>query len=80
MPDFIVKIFDNVFDEKTVDFKSHHSNIIKEISKEEKFFLFLHYEGVHSKLVEDVMKKYDPKLNEDEYFRKTEENEIRYNL
>ena len=25
------------------------------------------------------MKKYDPKLNEDEYFRKTEENEIRYN-
>ena len=68
-----------IFDEKTIDFKSHHSNIIKKISKEEKFFLFLHYEGVHSKLVEDVMKKYDPKLNEDEYFRKTEENEIRYN-
>jgi len=73
--------FDDVtlFDEKTVDFKSHHANIIKEISKKEKFFLFLHYEGVHSKLVEDVMKKYDPKLNEDEYFTKIEENEIRYN-
>ena len=64
---------------KLVDFKSHHTNIIKEISKKEKFFLFLHYEGVHSKLIEDVMKKYDPKLNEDEYFRKIEENEIRYN-
>ena len=73
--------FDDVtiFDEKTVDFKSHHANIIKEISKKEKFFLFLHYEGVHSKLIEDVMKKYDPKLNEDEYFTKIEENEIRYN-
>jgi arylsulfatase A-like enzyme len=73
--------FDEVtlFDEKTVDFKSHHSNIIKEISKKEKFFLFLHYDGVHTRLMKDVMKKYDPKSNEDEYFKKIEENENRYN-
>ena len=67
-----------VFDEKTVDFKSRHSEIINEVSKHEKFFLFLHYEGVHSRLVEDVLKKYDPKANEDEYFKERNKNEIRY--
>ena len=67
-----------VFDEKIVDFKSRHSEIINEVSKHEKFFLFLHYEGVHSRLVEDVLKKYDPKANEDEYFKERDENDIRY--
>ena len=67
------------FNEKTVNFKKHHSEIIKTISKHDKFFLFLHYEGLHSSLVEDVIKKYDPKSNEDEYFEKKQENEQRYN-
>ena len=33
----------NIFDEKTVDFKKHHSEVIKKISSRDKFFLFLHY-------------------------------------
>jgi arylsulfatase A-like enzyme len=67
-----------IFDEKKTDFSSRHSEIIEKISERKKFFLFLHYEGVHSKLLEDVMKKYDPKKNEDEFFEKIEENQNRY--
>ena len=72
--------FDEVgtFDEKSTDFGDRHSEIIKKISDKEKFFLFLHYEGVHSRLMPDIMKKYDPKNNEDEYFENIEENNNRY--
>jgi len=72
--------FDEVdtFDEKTTDFSLRHSEIIKKIAEKEKFFLFLHYEGLHSKLLEDIMKKYDPKENDDEYFDKILENDSRY--
>ncbi len=72
--------FDEVdtFDEKSTDFGDRHSEIIKKISDKEKFFLFLHYEGVHSRLLANIMKKYDPKNNEDEYFENIEENSNRY--
>ena len=72
--------FDEVttFDEKTTDFSKRHSEIIRNIANKERFFLFLHYEGVHSRLLEDVMKKYNPKENDDEYFDKILENGIRY--
>jgi arylsulfatase A-like enzyme len=68
----------SVFDEKTTNFAIRHSKIIKKIAENQKFFLFLHYEGVHSKLLTDIMKKYDPKENEDEYFKNIEENNNRY--
>jgi len=64
--------------DKTVDYKSRHSEIINETSKHEKFFLFLHFNGIHDRLVEEVLKKYDPEANDDEYFKKIDENEIRY--
>jgi len=72
--------FDEIdtFDEKTTDFALRHSEIIKNISNKEKFFLFLHYEGIHSRLLQDIMKKYEPKENEDEYFDRISENENRY--
>ena len=68
----------STFDEKTTNFSIRHSEIIKKIAEKEKFFLFLHYEGVHSKLLEDVMKKYDPKENDDKYFDNISDNENRY--
>ena len=68
----------STFDEKTIDFSIRHSEIIKKIAEKEKFFLFLHYEGVHTKLLEDVMKKYDPKQNDDGYFDNILDNESRY--
>lgn len=72
--------FDEVetFDEKTTDFSLRHSEIIRNIGKKEKFFLFLHYEGVHSNLLRDIMEKYDPKENDDAYFKKITENNNRY--
>jgi arylsulfatase A-like enzyme len=66
------------FDEKTTNFSIRHGEIIKKIAENEKFFLFLHYEGVHSKLLTEIMKKYDPKENEDEYFKNIKENNERY--
>lgn len=66
------------FDEKTTDFSHRHSQIIRKMAEKEKFFLFLHYEGVHSRLLTDIMEKYDPKENEDDYFEKREENNSRY--
>ncbi len=72
--------FDEIetFDEKSTDFSVRHSEIIKKISDKKKFFLFLHYEGVHSKLLAEIMEKYDPKNNEDEYFENIKENNNRY--
>lgn len=74
------KGFDEIttFDEKTVNFEKRHSEIIRNISTREKFFLFLHYEGVHSHVISDVLKKYDPKDNNDEFFTRRFENEQIY--
>jgi len=68
----------STFDEKTADFSLRHSEIIKKIAEKEKFFLFLHYEGVHSKLLSEIMEKYDPKNNDDKYFDEILENNSRY--
>lgn len=69
----------NVFDEKTVDFKQRHKEFIERLAKKSKFFLFLQYSEPHKHLVEEVMKKYDQKSNDDEYFQRIKENDERYN-
>jgi len=69
----------NVYDEKTVDFQSRHKELILKLSGKQKFFLFLQYSDPHKHLVEEVMKKYDQKSNDDDYYSKIEENEKRYN-
>jgi len=69
----------NVFDEKTVDFKSRHEDLIKRLSKKEKFFLFLHFSETHRHLVDAVIQKYKQEDNDDEYFNSRKENEERYN-
>ena len=69
----------NIFDEKTVNFKTRHSKIIKELSSKKKFFLFLHYTETHKHLVDAVIQKYDPESNDDAYFNNMKENDTRYN-
>jgi len=69
----------NIFDEKTVDFKTRHEGIIRRLSKKEKFFLFLHYTEPHKHLVDEVIQKYKHKSTDDDYFKKQKENEDRYN-
>jgi len=68
----------NIFDEKTVDFKSRHSELIKKLSSKPKFFLFLHYTEPHKNYVVDIVQKYKDQENKDEYFLAKEENDARY--
>ena len=69
----------NIFDEKTVNFKTRHSKIIKELASKEKFFLFLHYTETHKHLVDSVIQKYNQESNDDEYFNNLKENDERFN-
>jgi len=69
----------NVFDEKTVNFKERHVDMIKELSTKKKFFLFLHYTEIHKHLVDAVIQKYKHESIDDEYFNKQEENNARFN-
>ena len=69
----------NIFDEKTVDFKKRHSEIIsKYAASKEKFFLFLHYTEPHKNYVVDIVQKFKDKENQDEYFNAKKQNEERY--
>ena len=65
----------NVFDEHTVDYKTRHRNLLKDISKHDKFFLFLQYSKLHTYLVSEVMSKTDKNSNDDEYFQNVQANE-----
>ena len=69
----------NIFDEKTVNFKTRHSKIIKELTSKKKFFLFLHYTETHKHLVDAVIQKYKQESNDDEYFHNFKENDERFN-
>lgn len=66
-----------LFDEYNVDYKIRWKKTLTEISKQEKFFLFLQYSKLHTHLVKEVMEKYDLNSNEDEYYDNLEDNKIR---
>ena len=69
----------HVFDEKTVDFKTRHRELIKKLSSQKKFFLFLDHTETHKHLVESVIKKYDQNTIDDEYSASQNDNNERYN-
>ena len=68
----------NIFDEKTVNFVERHSKMIKELSSNEKFFLFLHYTETHRDLVREVVRKEKQESSDDEYYNSLKENSDRY--
>ena len=68
----------NVFDEHTVDYKTRHRNLLKDISKHDKFFLFLQYSKLHTYLISEVMSKTDKNSDDDEYFQNVQANENRF--
>ena len=70
----------NIFEEESVNFSERHSNIIKELSKKKKFFLFLHYTETHRDLVREVVRKQKSKSNDDQYYNSLKENSDRYDL
>jgi arylsulfatase A-like enzyme len=69
----------NLFDEATVNFKQRHSELIKKLSKKEKFFVFLHYTETHKNLVRAIVSKYKQEDNDDEFFQSQKENNERFN-
>ena len=76
----------NVFDEDTVNFKERHSDLIKTMSKKNKFFLFLHYTEPHKNLVKEILNKDKEKqkdhdknnVTDNEFFLSMDANKKRY--
>ena len=68
----------NLFDEDTVDLKSRHKELIKKLSKKEKFFAFLHFTDTHLHYVRKVIEKYEKSENDDEFFKSKKENNDKY--
>ncbi|MCH7647440.1 MAG: sulfatase-like hydrolase/transferase [Thaumarchaeota archaeon] len=69
----------HIFDEKTVDFKKRHRELIKRLANKKKFFLFLDYTETHKHLVDAVIQKYKLDSINDEYYSSQKENDERYN-
>tara|TARA_B100000029_G_scaffold183608_1_gene181168 strand:+ start:8430 stop:9563 length:1134 start_codon:yes stop_codon:yes gene_type:complete len=76
----------SVFDEDSVNFKERHSELIKKISKKDKFFLFLHYTEPHKNLVKELLSKdkdgkivdKKDKSEDDKFFSSINDNKKRY--
>jgi arylsulfatase A-like enzyme len=66
-----------IFDEYKINYKSEHKKLLSELSNKKKFFLFLHYDKLHTHLVKDVLKKYN-ETNEDEYYNNINKNKEKY--
>ncbi len=74
--------FDNfeVYDESIVDLTTRHKTLLKNMKEKNKqgknFFLYLHYESIHTGILNTVLKAYNNFSKE--YFEKKKENEERY--
>jgi len=69
-----------VYDESVVDLTKRHKNLLKNMKEKneqgKKFFIYLHYESIHTGILNAVLKAYDNYSKE--YFEKRKENEQRY--
>ena len=68
-----------IHDELNDNLVTRHSELVKkmvDISKEKKFFLYLHYSKIHTTIMNEVLKVYTNYSKE--YFEKKEENKKRY--
>ena len=74
--------FDNfeVYDESVVDLTARHKILLKNMKEKNKrgknFFLYLHYESIHTGILNTVLKAYNNFSKE--YFEKKKENAERY--
>ena len=68
----------NLFDEKTVNLKERHVELIKRLSKKEKFFAFLQFTDTHLHYVREIIQKYEKSGNDDEYYKLKNENNDKY--
>jgi arylsulfatase A-like enzyme len=68
-----------IHDELNDNLVTRHSELVKkmvDVSKEKKFFLYLHYSKIHTTIMNEVLKVYTNQSKE--YFEKKEENKKRY--
>ena len=69
-----------VFDESLVDLKQRHSNLFEKMKAKnqdgQNFFLYLHYSGIHTGIMNSVLKVYNN--YSEEYFENRKLNEKRY--
>ena len=69
-----------VFDESLVDLKQRHSNLFEKMKAKnqdgQNFFLYLHYSGIHTGIMNSVLKAYNN--YSEEYFANRKFNEKRY--
>jgi len=69
-----------VFDESLVDLKQRHSNLFEKMKakneENQNFFLYLHYSGIHTGIMNSVLKAYNN--YSEEYFANRKFNEKRY--
>ena len=68
-----------IYDEENVNFLERHKEMIKQLSKKEKFFLFLHNTETHKHLVRDIVQQYGKNEDDSEYYKLKNENHERYN-
>ena len=70
-----------IYDENESDLIDRHKNLIKKMKEKsienKNFFLYLHYEKIHTGIMNSVLKAYTNYSKE--YFENKEKNEIRYN-
>ena len=65
-----------VYDEFKDDLIKRHSEILQQIKTKQPFFLFLHYNSIHTNLVNSVIKKYSD--FDEEYFNNKDKNSENY--
>ncbi len=70
----------NIHDENKDDLTTRHKSLLDEMkelqSKDQKFFLYLHYSNIHTNIMHNVLKKYDN--FSEEYFKNKIGNDIKY--
>ena len=67
-----------VFDESKVDLTVRHKQLLENMKKKEKFFLYLHYSTMHTNIMNSVLKPYNN--FSEEYFKNIKNNNDKYNL
>lgn len=65
-----------IHDENRDDLTARHSVLLREVVRQEPFFLYLHYSGIHTEIVRNVIKVYDE--TDPQYFGRLSENARRY--
>ena len=60
------------YSEDNDDVISRHLDVLQQVTKKNKYFLFLHYGGIHKPIIDNIVKKHD--YDDDKYYSNIAEN------